>query len=260
MPRAQFHLAHLRAAVKPFRLYFFPRLRSTNDHAAKLRRRSRLFAPAIVLTPHQIAGRGRGSNTWFSKPNSASLTVTFALPVRERIPPQEIPILAGLAVRDAAAQLTNDPRIQLKWPNDITHNGRKLAGLLCERIDRVDLIGIGLNVNLSPSSAPPNLRNRIASLSSITGKKFDPAEVLSLLAQNLHHAIRRRLEQPFSVFLRDYRTHDALIGKSIIVTNPADPPLTGKSQGIDDKARLLLRHKGAIHRIVAGTVLLAPPK
>ena len=100
MPRGQFQLGRLRAAVKPFRLYFFPTVRSTNDHAARLRRRGKLFAPAIVLTPRQIAGRRRGANTWFSKAGSgASLTVTFALAVRERIPAQEVPILAGLAMR-----------------------------------------------------------------------------------------------------------------------------------------------------------------
>ncbi len=184
MPRGQFQLGRLRAAVKPFRLYFFPTVRSTNDHAARLRRRGKLFAPAIVLTPRQIAGRGRGANTWFSKAGSgASLTVTFALAVRERIPAQEVPILAGLAMRDVAEQLTGESRIQLKWPNDIVFQGKKLAGLLCERIDRVDLIGVGLNVNLNPDSAPANLRDRIVSLSSISGRKFDLTDVLAMFGR-----------------------------------------------------------------------------
>jgi BirA family biotin operon repressor/biotin-[acetyl-CoA-carboxylase] ligase len=259
MARGQFDLARLRAAVKPFRLYFFPTLRSTNDHAARLRRRGKLFAPAIVLTPRQIAGRGRGTNTWFSKrKKNASLTVTFVLPVRERIPAPEIPILAGLAVRDAAEQLTGQPRIQIKWPNDVIFEGRKLAGLLCERVDRGDLIGIGLNVNLSPESAPANLRDRVASLYSISGKTFDLTDVLECLAIHLRRYMRRRLEQPFSVFLRDYREHDGLNGKSIMITGAGEPPLAGKCQGIDDKGRLLLRRRGTIHRVVAGHVVLDP--
>lgn len=252
-----FELARLRAAVKPFRLYFFSRLRSTNDHAAYLRRHGRLYAPAVVVTPRQTAGRGRGSNSWFSKSGSdASLTVTFALPVRERIPPPEIPILAGLAVRDAAEQLTENPRVQLKWPNDIVCQGKKLAGLLCERVDNVDLIGIGLNVNLDPSDAPANLRPRIASLKSLAGKRLDLTEVLKALAEHLHRSMRRRLEQPFSVFLREYRGHDGLIGKTVIVAGIEEPALTGKCQGLDDQGRLLVRRRGTLHHVVAGDVRL----
>ena len=55
-----FDIARLRASIKPLRLYWFPRLRSTNDHAALLRQRRELFAPALVLTGKQSRGRGRG--------------------------------------------------------------------------------------------------------------------------------------------------------------------------------------------------------
>src|SRR5204862_3131112 len=99
-----------------------------------LRRRGKLYAPAIVLTSHQIAGRGRGSNAWWS--GSGSLTVTFVLPVHEHSLPHQVPLIAGLAVRDALAKHCGLDEIQLKWPNDLLFAGKKLAGLLCERVDR----------------------------------------------------------------------------------------------------------------------------
>ena len=77
-------------------------------------------------------------NTWWSNPGV--LTVTFALPTRDRIPPQELPLIAGLAVREIAAHSTGKSHILLKWPNDILHDNQKLAGLLCERVNNVDLI------------------------------------------------------------------------------------------------------------------------
>ena len=70
-----FNLSRLRPGLKPFRLYWFPRLRSTNDHAAFLRRKGRLYAPAAVLSGSQTAGRGRGGNIWWS--SHGVLTVTF---------------------------------------------------------------------------------------------------------------------------------------------------------------------------------------
>ena len=136
------------AGLKPVRLYWYPRLRSTNDHAALLLA-AKNSSPAAVLTGHQMAGRGRGDNRWWS--DGGVLTVTFAIPIEPQIPPHQIPLLAGLAVRNAAAALANKPGIKLKWPNDIVLDGMKLAGLLCERIDGIDLIGIGMNINVDPA-------------------------------------------------------------------------------------------------------------
>src|SRR5687767_10347096 len=102
----------------------------------------------MVLTGHQLAGRGRGSNTRWS--GGECITVTFVFPIDENVSPHQLPLIAGLAVRNAAAELTGEDGIQLKWPNDLLFRDRKLAGLLCERVHKADLIGLGLNVNLDP--------------------------------------------------------------------------------------------------------------
>src|SRR5579862_4472300 len=187
--QSKYNLPALRTGLKPFHLHYFPRLRSTSDHAAELRKAGKLYAPSIVLCGRQTAGRGRGSNTWWSP--GGSIAATFILPIRENIQPQEIPLLAGLAVRQTCAMLAGNPGIVLKWPNDVLHHGRKLAGLLCERIARVDLVGIGLNVNVEPTEAPKNLREQITSLSKIAGRKIDINEVLIALAKNLRAIIRQ---------------------------------------------------------------------
>ena len=164
---------------------------------------------------------------------------------------------SGLAVRDAAEYLSGHRRIQLKWPNDVICQGRKLAGLLCERVDHADLIGVGLNVNLDPADAPANLRERITSLKNLAGRSLNLTDTLAVLADHLHRAMRKRLEQSFSVFLRRYREYDGLLGKSVLVIRGEEPPLAGKCQGVDDKGRLLIRRRGTLHRVVAGTVVLS---
>jgi BirA family biotin operon repressor/biotin-[acetyl-CoA-carboxylase] ligase len=269
-----FNLRRLREELKPFRLHFFPRLRSTNDHAALLRKRGDLFAPAVVLTARQIAGRGRGANTWFS--STGSLTVTFVLPVDPTLAPHHLPLAAGLAARNAAAELTQNQNIQLKWPNDIVFQSairnrqsaiKKLAGLLCERLDNVDLIGIGLNVNLPDAPIPPNLRDRLVYLqqvhpSSLLNNKssklppIDLTTALITLARHLHTTLIRRSETPFPILLRDYDAHHALVGRTISVLSAHEPPISGKCEGLDDTGRLLLRQRSRLHRIIAGHVEL----
>ncbi len=248
-----FQIEALRRQIKPFRLHFFSRLKSTNDHATTLRKRGKLFAPAIVLTGHQLAGRGRGSNTWWS--GEGSLTVTFILPVQEHRLPHQIPLLAGLAVRNAIAAHSGIDDVQLKWPNDLLHHGRKLAGLLCERVDRIDLIGLGLNVNVKMSDVPRPLRQRVISLADIAGVSFDMTLLLADIAHALHQNLSRRDEPPFAQMLREYDRHHALVGKRVSITNvPGEPPLNGMVIGLDSMGRLLLKGRSGISHVIAGQV------
>lgn len=254
--RSHLSLGRLVGGLKPFRLHWFPRLTSTNDYAARLRRQGRLFAPAVVLCGRQTAGRGRGINTWWSGSQGGVLTATFALAVHERLAPQELPLIAGLAVRAAAVELTGEVNIQLKWPNDVLFAGRKLAGLLCERVSHADLVGVGLNVNVRPTDAPPGLRDRLTSLQRIAGKPLDMTQVLLSVAAHLRSLVRRRSEQPFSVFVREYSQHDALAGKRVLVSASVNqPPIAGCCEGVDPSGRLLIRRRGVLHRIVAGNIL-----
>jgi BirA family biotin operon repressor/biotin-[acetyl-CoA-carboxylase] ligase len=247
-----YNVTFLRQRLRPFRLHWFPRLRSTNDHAAALRKCGRLFAPAVVLTGHQIAGRGRGSNTWWSR--QGSLTVTFVLPIDERIEPHQLPLLAGLAVRNAATELTANQDVQLKWPNDILYRGKKLGGLLCERVMKADLVGVGVNVNLDPKKAPVALRDQIMSLSQIRGAELDMTEVLAVIAAHLRLVLTRATDHPFAALLREYDAHHALVGKQVCVTDSAGQTICGKCEGLDPIGRLLLRHRGKLHHVISGQV------
>jgi BirA family biotin operon repressor/biotin-[acetyl-CoA-carboxylase] ligase len=248
-----FHLERLRQGIKPFKLHWFPRLRSTNDHAAELRRRGELFAPAVVLTGRQIAGRGRGSNSWWS--SSGSLTVTFVFPVEEHLSPHQVPLLAGLAVRDAAAEVAGAAEVTLKWPNDVLFAGKKLAGLLCERVSKADLIGVGVNVNNDPKRAPAALRGQITSLAAIAGRTIDINEALIALAAHLHRAMSRRGDRLFVETLNRYDEHHALVGRRVsVVEAGSGRVVSGRCAGLDSNGRLVLRNGKKTHPVIAGQV------
>jgi BirA family biotin operon repressor/biotin-[acetyl-CoA-carboxylase] ligase len=218
-----------------------------------MRRKGKLFAPAVVLTGRQTAGRGRGSHAWWS--GAGCLTVTFVLPVDSQLSPHQIPLLAGLAVRNAAAELSGSQLISLKWPNDLLFKGRKLAGLLCERIDKADLVGLGLNVNLDVARAPRLLRGQLASLAEIAGASFDMTHVLSTVASQLHRVWSRGAGHPFGVVLQEYDSHHALIGRRVSIVDNGHQPVSGRCEGLDAMGRLLLRSRSnKLHRVVCGHV------
>ncbi len=254
----QYELARLHEGLKPFRLYWFPRLRSTNDHAALLCKRDRLAAPAVVLTGHQIAGRGRGVHRWWSRPGC--ITVTFVLPLQKHIQAHQLPLLAGVALWRAATEITGSNGLQLKWPNDLLFEGHKIAGLLCERIHHSNLVGLGLNVNRENfmRGSPP--APHIGWLELISGRPHNLSEVMITVARHLRAALHEHMSRPFSELLREYDAHHALIGQKVTI-NPGAPdpaslesPINGMCLGLDEMGRLLVRNREGLHSIIAGQV------
>ena len=257
MSPTAYDLDRLRAGIRPVRLCWFPRVRSTNDHALALRKRGELFAPAVVLAGRQVKGRGRGGNAWWSGPGS--VTATFAAPVDETVAAHGLPLIAGLAVRAAVAELLGaDDVVQLKWPNDlVVAGGRKLAGLLCERAHRVDLVGVGLNVNVAPADVPRDLRPRVTSLSVLAGRDLDLTAALTTVVRHVHARLARRGERPFAAALKEYDRHHALVGRAVTVAvGNGEPVVAGRCEGLDPVGRLLVRDAGGhVHRVVAGQVV-----
>jgi BirA family biotin operon repressor/biotin-[acetyl-CoA-carboxylase] ligase len=248
-----FELASLRFKLKPFRLHFFPRIGSTNSHAIVLRKRKELFAPAVILAGRQVKGRGRGSNTWWS--GEGSLAATFALPVEDHLQPHQVPLIAGLAVRDAVATICGVQDIGLKWPNDLLHDRRKLAGLLCERLDRIDLIGVGINVNVVTTQVPKALREKVTSLRSITGVDISLSQLVVAIAQNLRQMLSRHDQPSFAPLLKEYDRYHVLVGRTVRVTGiPGEPSIRGRVTGLDDLGRLLLRDAKQKHAVIAGSI------
>ncbi|HEY0009731.1 MAG TPA: biotin--[acetyl-CoA-carboxylase] ligase [Tepidisphaeraceae bacterium] len=246
---------HLKENLKPFRLYFYPTLQSTSDEAVALRRHRKLFAPAVLLAAEQTAGRGRGSNVWWSGPGS--LAVTFVVPADPATPPHHVPLLAGLAVHRALEPFVRSSGLKLKWPIDLWHDDLKLAGLLCERFDGVDFIGLGLNVNVVIDDIPPSLRHRVTSVSAIGGRTWPIGEVLTAVAAQAELALLQREYGTFGTILSAYRQHDALAGRVIKVTEPGGAaPLLGIGEGLDHEGRLLVRTAAGLNSVVAGSVEL----
>jgi BirA family biotin operon repressor/biotin-[acetyl-CoA-carboxylase] ligase len=160
---------------------------STNDHARRLLEAGEPPLPLLVRADRQTAGRGRGSRSWWS--DEGSLTFTVALdPSAHALTAEHEPRLAltaAVAVIEAIAEVTPlaiPPGI--RWPNDIEAGGRKLGGILPERVETSAgprlLVGVGLNVATGLDESPPEVR---ALATSIRELSLHPRniEILSLM-------------------------------------------------------------------------------
>lgn len=248
----EYDLARLKGEIRPFKLLWSPRLRSTNDRAITLRKRNQLFAPCLVLTACQTAGRGRGKHAWFSTPGV--ITATWAFAVDPATPPHFVPLAAGIAVRSAAAEMAKTDGIQIKWPNDIMYEGRKLAGLLCERVNDVDLVGVGFNLNIQSWEAPPGLKTKITSILRITDKMTDPTDAVTQITRHLMKAMDRRHHHPPGSLMGEHKTYDCLNGKRVTLKLPTDEEVSGVCMGIDEQGRLRVNVDGVVRAITTAHV------
>jgi BirA family biotin operon repressor/biotin-[acetyl-CoA-carboxylase] ligase len=238
-----------RPALGRFHLYRYPRLRSTSDHARTLIDRRRLRLPAVVATANQTAGRGRNGNGWWSGPGC--LTVTFAIRASAEIAPEHVPLYAAIAFRRALAKLTAGGDVLLKWPNDLVYDGRKLAGLLCERHRSVDLIGLGLNI--APRRFPARLAGRASCLREVTGRRFEATAVLDQIAEQLASILIGPAPGLREV-LAEYERYHSLRGRDVAVSDDQGRVVAGMCEGLDGSGRLLVRAGTRLHRLVCGTV------
>jgi BirA family biotin operon repressor/biotin-[acetyl-CoA-carboxylase] ligase len=134
---------------------------------------------AVAATDHQTAGRGRLGRRWEAPPATAVLASVLLHPPRERHLP-ELTMVAALATAEAV-EASTELAAQIKWPNDVMLNRRKVAGILAELADGTVVVGIGLNANQTREQLPPRVTTEPASLRVLTGTEYDRAALLGSL-------------------------------------------------------------------------------
>jgi BirA family biotin operon repressor/biotin-[acetyl-CoA-carboxylase] ligase len=240
----------MRADPPGVRHIALPTIDSTNAEAL---RRAGEAGPLWITAGVQTAGRGRGGNAWVSEPGNLYATLLLREPSSPSVAPQ-LAFVAGLAVHDAVAVCAPNlgPVLQLKWPNDLLCNGRKLAGLLIEAENTpvfAVAIGVGINCVSHPDSASfpaTDLRSESAHVSADT------------LFAALSDAMRPRLTQwekgeGFASIRADWLKRAAGLGEPIKM-RLTDRELAGRFDGVDESGCLLLETAGKIETITAGEV------
>jgi BirA family transcriptional regulator, biotin operon repressor / biotin---[acetyl-CoA-carboxylase] ligase len=131
---------------------------------------------AVAATDHQTAGRGRYGRVWEAPAGTALLCSIALHPPPERRAP-ELTLVGAIAATEAVEGATG-LSAQIKWPNDVMLNRRKVCGVLGELREGVVTLGIGLNVNQTREQLPSDAHTPAASLRTIAGQTFDRAALL----------------------------------------------------------------------------------
>jgi BirA family biotin operon repressor/biotin-[acetyl-CoA-carboxylase] ligase len=232
---------------------------STND---VLRQLAETGAPAgtVVIAEAQTAGRGQAGRQWSAPAGKALLlSVLLRTAAEYTVPadPSTTPIRVGLAICHAIALVANVD-VRIKWPNDIVHKGRKLAGILCEGASGANgafvVAGIGVNVLQDQADWPPDLRTSATSLALLSGRDIArPALVAGLLDRLRPFRLTGRGLDDAE--MNDFLAFDALAGHTVTV----DRRIAGTACGINPDGALLVQTPAGIHTVRSGTVRVLAP-
>jgi BirA family transcriptional regulator, biotin operon repressor / biotin---[acetyl-CoA-carboxylase] ligase len=185
---------------------------------------------AVAVTDHQTAGRGRLGRQWEAPRGTALLCSIAMRPPAERPQPQ-LSLVAGVAVADTLER-TLGLAVQIKWPNDVMLNRRKVAGVLAEARGKAVILGIGVNVNQTRDELP----ERAGSLRMLTGHEWERATVLTSLLVDLEVAYDEWRDGGLDAIYGRLASRDFLRGRHVAVDGTR-----GTGEKIDRDGRLEIR-------------------
>ncbi len=237
-------------------IHSFNTVKSTNDIAHQLADKGAVEG-TMVTAEKQTLGKGRLGRSWHS-PLKMGIYVSIIL--RPKFSPDKAPglsIMSALAV----AETLNDYRpgkVQIKWPNDVLINGRKVAGVLTElsaeknKINYV-IVGIGINVKQSENDFPPNIRAAATSVQRESGKESFRVELLKLLLVNFEIEYLRYKKDRLTKSLPRIRKLSSLLNQKVALQwNGA--AVSGTAVDIDQCGSLIIENDGNRLTVSSGEV------
>lgn len=214
----------------------------------------------VVIAEEQVGGRGRMDRVWHS-PKYTGIWMSMIL--RPKIPLPKAPqltLLTAVAVVQAIEELTPlSP--QIKWPNDILVNGKKVTGILTElqaEADRIIsiIIGIGINVNQKLEDYPEDLQSIATSLSIESGQQINRAALTRSVFHHLENLYKIYLEKGFFPIKLLWESYAISIGKTL-TARTLSGNIHGKALGITDDGVLKIEDsEGTVHQVYSADIEL----
>lgn len=239
-------------------LYLYQEVGSTNSEAEKLVGQG---APpfSLVLADAQTAGRGRQGRGWITQPGSALALSWILYPEPGRIQPELLGRLAGLgavAVWEVLQEIYH-LSANIKWPNDLLVEGKKVAGILpevhwdgCQLTDII--LGIGLNVHREALPPDAELLFPAATLEECLGKRISRLDLLIQIMESLLKWYQR-LAEPSLV--NTWNSALAYRDQEVVLSAPRGEIARGKVLGVDEDGSLSLRdHSGLVQSYHSGEI------
>ncbi len=242
------------------RAYYFDTIDSTQNFAAKISKNTKENG-TVIISQKQTSGRGRLNRKWISPKGGIWLSIILH-PKFDITFTTLIPIAASLAL-SLAIEKTLKKKPQLKWPNDVTIIGKKVAGMLVDlsiesnEIDNL-ILGVGINFKIDSKKLTKSLQSteRFYGVTSLTktNEKINPIKLVHSFLFELEKVLDLLEHKKPQSIIKGWTKRASNIGKITTVIT-SDGKIKGKALKIDNDGALVLAQKGKKQRVLVGDVV-----
>ncbi len=241
------------------KIYYFDKIDSTQSFAATVAS-NKSEDGAIIISETQDSGKGRLGRNWVSPRGGIWLSVILH-PRFDVAKITLVPLVASIAL-SSAIQKVLDVKTELKWPNDVTLKGKKIAGMIIDasiessHIESL-ILGVGINFKVNPDEIEKKITKKenfygVATLVN-QNNKTKPAKLVQVFLEEFEKILNSLSVGNISKIIKEWTANSSTIGKTITVST-SNGKITGKALKLDTDGGLIIMQKSKPVKIMAGDV------
>ena len=240
-------------------LYIYNEVKSTNT-VARFLSSNNVENGTVVISEKQTAAKGRSGKSWESPLGGIWLSVIL----RPHVDHSRIPLITlatGVAVAKSLEKVgIENPEI--KWPNDIMINGKKVCGILTEAIAKFNtietvIVGVGIDANLNLDEFPEDLKDGTTTVEKELGQKRNENELIKIFFEEFEKIINIFNEKEYEQILKEWRKYSYTIGKIVEVREPYNKYYDGYVVGIGKEGALIVEKiDGTLEKVISGECII----
>lgn len=237
------------------RVYYFDSMDSTQMFASKI---SNDDEGTVVVSKKQTDGKGRLDRKWSSPPGGVWCSIIFH-PRFEASSSTFFPLIAGIAITNTIEKFYNLDS-KLKWPNDVTVDGKKVAGIIVDasmesnKISSI-ILGIGINFSLDVNKIEKSLRGspNFYGVFSLSEENTNKIKFVQALFHELEIQYEKLVDGKTKDIVDDWIKKSSTLNKKVSVMT-ASGKISGIATKLDESGALIIKNGKKIHKIVAGDI------
>ena len=240
-------------------LYVFKEVSSTNT-VAKFLSMNNAENGTVVLSEKQTKAKGRSGKSWESPLGGVWLSI-IVNPIVDYSKLPLITLATGVAVAKTLERVgVENPEI--KWPNDIMINGKKVCGILTEAVTKFNtienvIIGVGIDANLNVSDFPEELQSGTTTLKEELHKEGNENYLIQLFLEEFEKINELFIEKEYETILKEWRKRSYSIGKIVEVREPFNTYYDAYVLGISkDGALIVEKIDGTLEKVISGECII----
>ncbi|MCQ2970718.1 BirA family transcriptional regulator, biotin operon repressor / biotin-[acetyl-CoA-carboxylase] ligase [Methanobrevibacter gottschalkii] len=240
-------------------LYVFNEVKSTNT-IAKFLSTNNIADGSVIISEKQTAARGRSGKSWKSPLGGVWLSIVL----NPHVDHSKLPLIT-LATGVAVAKTLEKVGIknpEIKWPNDILINGKKICGILTEAVAKFNtienvIIGVGIDANVDIEKFPEELKNGSTTLEIELGRKENENLLIKLFLEEFEKISELFDHEGYEEILKEWRKRSYSIGKIVEVREPFNKYYDGYVLGISREGALVVEKiDGTLEKVISGECII----